>query len=246
MKLQQLYSYVRQAVDDYHMIGSGDRIAIGVSGGKDSLVLLSALAGLRRFYPKKFELMAVTVDLGFEGFDVTPVQNLCEQLQVPYHVVRTDIGKIVFDIKKEKSPCALCAKMRKGALYQYLMKQGVYKVAYAHHMDDVIHTMLLSLIYEGRFSSFEPVTHLDGTDISVIRPLIYVSEAEVIGFKNKYQLQPVKNPCPADGTTRRSYVKDLLQQINRDNPGVKKRLFHAVVNSNLEGWQKDDKIEGIL
>ena len=148
MKLQQLYSYVRQAVDDYHMIDSGDRIAIGVSGGKDSLVLLSALAGLRRFYPKKFELMAVTVDLGFEGFDVTPVQNLCEQLQVPYHVVRTDIGKIVFDIKKEKSPCALCAKMRKGALYQYLMKQGVYKVAYAHHMDDVIHTMLLSLIYE--------------------------------------------------------------------------------------------------
>lgn len=242
MQLQQLYSLVRQAIDDYHMIGSGDHIAVGVSGGKDSLALLYALAGIRKFYPLKFELSVVTVDLGFEGFDLSPVHNLCKQLQVPYHVVSTEIGKIVFEARNEKSPCSLCAKLRKGALNQYLMQQGIHKVAYAHHKDDVISTMLLSLIYEGRFSTFEPVTYLDGTGISVIRPLIYVTEAEVIGFQNKYQLQAVANPCPADGATRRTYVKELLQQLNRENPGVKKRLFHAITNGNLEGWQKDGKI----
>lgn len=246
MKLQQLYSYVRQAIDDYHMIQTGDRIAIGVSGGKDSLVLLYALAGLHRFYPKKFELMAVTVDLGFDGFDLSSVQNLCDELQVPYHVIHTDIGKIVFDIRKEKSPCALCAKMRKGALNQYILEQGYEKVAYAHHMDDVVETMFLSLIYEGRFSTFEPVTHLDQSNITVIRPMLYVPESDVIGFQNKYHLNPVKNPCPADGKTKREYVKKLIQQINRENPGVKKRIFHAVQNSNLEGWIYNGKIEGLL
>lgn len=246
MKLQQLYSYVRQAIDDYHMIQTGDRIAIGVSGGKDSLVLLYALAGLRRFYPEKFELMAVTVDLGFDGFDLSSVQNLCDELQVPYHVIHTDIGKIVFDVRKEKSPCALCAKMRKGALNQYILEQGFKKAAYAHHMDDVVETMFLSLIYEGRFSTFEPVTHLDQSNITVIRPMIYVPEADVIGFQNKYHLSPIKNPCPADGNTKREYVKKLIQQINRDNPGVKKRFFHAVENSNLEGWIYNGKIEGLL
>lgn len=241
MELQKLYRYVRQAVDDYDMIKPGDKIAIGLSGGKDSMVLLYALAGLRRFYPNSFELMAVTVDLGFPGFDLTPVKMLCEQLKVPYEVIPTEIGKIVFDIRKEKSPCALCAKMRKGALNDYILKKGFRKVAYAHHMDDVIATMFLSLLYESRFSTFEPLTHLDGSGITVIRPMIYVQESEVKGFLNKYHLTPVKNPCQADGSTRRSYVNQLLCNINRENPGAKKRIFHAIMNGNIEGWKNNGK-----
>lgn len=241
MELQKLYSYVRKAIDDYEMISPGDKIAVGVSGGKDSMVLLYALAGLKRFYNHPFELMAVTVDLGLQSFDLSPVHNLCEELHVPYEVIKTDIGPIVFEARKEKSPCSLCAKMRKGALNDYILQKGYRKVAYAHHMDDVIATMFLSLIYEGRFSTFEPVTDLDESGITVIRPLIYVPEADVIGFKNKYHLSPVHNPCPADGSTRRSYVNQLIREMNRDNPGVKKRIFHAIVNGNIEGWKTNGK-----
>ena len=165
MKIQQLYSYVRRAVDDYHMIEEGDKIAIGISGGKDSLTLLYALAGLRRFYPKKFELIAITVDLGFEGFDLTPIKALCEELEVEYHIAKTDIGNIIFEERKEASPCSLCAKMRKGSLNDTVKALGCNKVAYAHHMDDIVETMFLSLIYEGRFHSFSPVTYLDRMDI---------------------------------------------------------------------------------
>lgn len=236
MTLQKLYSYVRQALDDYYMIHNGDRIAIGLSGGKDSLLLLYALAGLRKFYPEPFELMAVTVDLGFDGFELSHMKDLCEELHVPYHIIHTEIGKIIFEARKEKSPCALCAKMRKGALNQFILEQGFQKVAYAHHMDDVVETAFLSLLYEGRFSTFEPVTHLDGSDITVIRPMIYVPEADVLGFQHKYHMGSVANPCPADGNTKREYVKKLLRQLNHENPGVKKRIFHAIKNSNLEGW----------
>lgn len=236
MKLQQLYSHVRQAMDDYHMVDEGDQIAIGISGGKDSLTLLYALAGLRNFYPTHFKLTALTVDLGFDGFNLSPVEKLCEQLQVPYHIVKTDIGKIVFEERREKSPCALCSKMRKGALNDYAKQLGCNKVAYAHHMDDMIETMFLSMFYEGQFYSFSPVTHLERSAITVIRPLMYVPEVDVIGFKNKYELPLIKNPCPADGITKREYVKQLVQQINRDNPGVKKQIFHAILNGNIEGW----------
>lgn len=241
MKLQQLYSPVRRAIDDYQMIQEGDRIAIGISGGKDSLTLLYALAGLRRFYPKKFELIAVSVDLGYEGFDLSPVQALCDELQVEYHIIHTEIAKIIFDERKETSPCALCAKMRKGALNDVVKQLGCNKVAYAHHLDDLVETMFLSMIFEGRFYSFSPVTFLDKTEITVIRPLMYVLEADVIGFKNKYQLPVVKNPCPVDGITKREYVKQLVRQINIVNPGAKKRMFHAILNGNIEGWPEKQK-----
>lgn len=236
MKLQQLYSYTRKAIDHYQLIESGDKIAIGISGGKDSLTLLYALSGLRRFYPQKFDLVAVTVDLGYENFDLTAVSKPCHDLDVSYHIVNTEIAKILFEERNEKPTCSLCAKMRKGALNQAIKELGCNKVAYAHHMDDVIETAFLSMIFEGRFYVFPPKTYMEDSDLTIIRPLIYVSEAEVKGFRNKYQLPVVKNPCPMDGNTKREYVKKLIQQLNIDNPGVKTKLFHAIQNGNIQGW----------
>ena len=241
MNLQQLMSYARRAIDDYEMISEGDRIAVGISGGKDSLTLLYALHGLQRFYPKHFELEAITVDLGHKGFDVTPVQHLCEEMDIPYTVVETDIAQIIFEERKESNPCSLCAKMRKGALNEAIKKTGCNKVAYAHHKDDIVETMLLSLIYEGRFHSFSPKTYLDRMDLTVIRPLMYVKEADIKGFKNKYDLPVIKSPCPADGYTKREYAKNLLQQLNQENPGVKERMFSAIVNGNIQGWPEKSR-----
>ena len=238
MKLQQLLSYTRKAVDDYQMIEEGDHIAVGISGGKDSLTLLYALHGLKRFYPKKFTLSAITVDLGYEKFDTEPLRRLCEELEVPYRVVKTDIAHILFEERKESNPCSLCAKMRKGALNDAIKAAGCNKVAYAHHKDDVIETMLMSLIFEGRFHTFAPVTYLDRMDITLIRPLLYVNEADIIGFKNIYQLPIQKNPCPADGYTKREYAKDLIKKINEDSPGVAERLFHAVTDGPLPAWNR--------
>ena len=235
MKLQQVMSLTRRAIDDYHMIDDGDSIAIGISGGKDSLTLLYTLHGLQRFYPKKFELHAITVDLGFENLNLDEITKLCESLEVPYKVVKTDIGKIIFDDRKESNPCSLCAKMRKGALNTAIKELGCNKVAYAHHKDDVVETMMLSLIYEGRFHTFSPVTYLDRMDLTVIRPLIYMREADVIGFVHKYNVPVVKSPCPADGHTKREYAKNLLREINKETPGVKERMFTAI-QGQLDRW----------
>ena len=236
MKLQQLYSYTRRAIDDYQMIDTGDTIAIGISGGKDSLTLLYALHGLRRFYPHKFDLVAVTVNLGYDEFNTEPLRKLCETLEIPYEFVNTDIGDIVFHKNPKEHPCSLCAKLRKGALNDAARRLGCNKVAYAHHKDDIVETMMLSLIFEGRFHSFSPKTYLDKTGLTVIRPMMYLSEADVIGFKNKMDLPIVKNPCPVDGHTKRQYAKDLLRQMNLDHPGVKDRMFTAIVNGNIDGW----------
>ncbi len=236
MKIQQVYSHIRKAVDDYHMIGAGDRIAVGISGGKDSLTLLYGLQGLMRFYPQPFTIHAVTVDLGFGNQDLDGIRALCEKLQVPYTIVKTDIAQIIFEDRKESNPCSLCAKMRKGALNTAIKEAGCNKVAYAHHKDDVVETMLLSLIFEGRFHTFAPVTYLDRMDLTVIRPLLYMNEADVIGFVNKYNVPVVKSACPADGYTKREYAKNLLRQLNLENPGVKERMFSAIQNGNLSGW----------
>ncbi len=237
MKLQQVLSFVRKAIDDYHMIEEGDKIAIGISGGKDSLTLLYALHGLKRFYPKKFEVHAVTVDLGFNNVKFEKIQELCDELQVPYTIVKTDIAKVIFEDRKEDNPCSLCAKMRKGALNDAMKELGCNKIAYAHHKDDVVETMLMSLIFEGRLHTFSPVTYLDRMDLTVIRPLMYMSEADVIGFVNKYEVPVIKSPCPVDGYTKREYVKNLLKQLNKENPGVKSRIFTAIQNGNLKGWE---------
>lgn len=238
MKLQQVLSVVRKAVDDYHMIEENDKIAVGISGGKDSLTLLCALHELMRFYPQKFTLHAVTVDLGSGNLNLDRIRELCEKLETEYTVVRTDIAQIVFEDRRETNPCSLCAKMRKGALNQAIKDAGCNKIAYAHHKDDVIETMLMSLIYEGRFHTFSPVTYLDRMDLTVIRPLMYMNEVDVIGFVNKYQLPVVKSPCPADGHTKREYIKGLLRKLNLENPGVKARMFTAIQDSDMKGWNK--------
>lgn len=238
MELQKLYSYTRHAIDQYHMINDNDKIAIGVSGGKDSLTLLYALSGLRRFYPKKFDLVAISVDLGFGIQDFSEIQKLCDSLNVDLHIVPTQINQIVFIDRKESNPCSLCAKMRKGALNEKAKELGCNKIAYAHHKDDIIETMMLSMIYEGRFHSFAPVTYLDRTELYVIRPMMFISESEVIGFQHKMNLPVAKNPCPADGHTKREYVKNLIADINYNNPGVKERMFSAISNSKIKGWER--------
>lgn len=197
MKLQKLYSKVRQALDDYNMITENDKIAIGVSGGKDSLTLLYALSGIRSFYPVPFELVAIAVDLGYEDFDLSPVKALCDELSVEFYVVKTDIGRIFLEkSKNQASPCSWCAKLRKGALNDFALSVGCNKIAYAHHMDDIIETMFLSLLYEGQFYSFAPVTQLDGSGLAIIRPLMYVGESDVKGFKNKIQSAGVQESMP--------------------------------------------------
>lgn len=237
MTLQRVLSYVRRAVDDYHMIEDGDHIAVGISGGKDSLTLLYGLNGLMRFYPERFTIHAVTVDLGFQNLNLEKIQSLCQELNIDYTIVKTDIADIIFNQRKETNPCSLCAKMRKGALNEAIKKAGCNKVAYAHHKDDVVETMLMSLVFEGRIHTFNPVTYLDRMDLTVIRPLIYMNEADVVGFVNKFQIPVVKSPCPADGNTRREYIKNVLKDLNQDTPGVKARMFTAIQNELTE-WKK--------
>ncbi len=236
MTLQKVLSLVRRAVDDYNMIDENDKIAIGISGGKDSLTLLYALSHLRRFYPKKFDVVAITVDLGFDNLNLDRIKDLCKELNVEYYIEKTEIAKIIFEDRKESNPCSLCAKMRKGALNEAMKKIGCNKIAYAHHKDDVVDTMIMSLIYEGRFHTFSPVTFLDRTGLTVIRPLMYMNESDVIGFVNKYDVPVVKSPCPADKHTKREYVKNLIRDINHETPGVKERMFTAIKNSNIKGW----------
>ena len=236
MKLQRLYTYIRKALDQYQMIEEGDRIALGLSGGKDSLTLLYGLSGLRHFYPLPFELTAITVDLGYEDFDLSRLSSLCDQLQVEHHVVHTQIKDLV-----ATGDCSLCARLRKGAFNDKALALGCNKIAYAHNMDDVVETMLLSLIYEGRFSSFWPVTHFQDSGLTVIRPLILVASSQVVGFQNKYDLPLVKNPCPYDRKTERTYVRELLREINLHAPGVKKRMMTAIVEGRLEGWERAGK-----
>ena len=230
MQQQKLLSLIRQAIEDYNMIEEGDKIAVGVSGGKDSLALLYAMKILNRFYPKKFELYAITCNVGFEGMD------FCESINVPYEQVDTEIAKIVFEDNKDERPCSLCAKLRKGAMYKRLGELGINKIAYAHNKDDFIETALMSLIYEGRFYAFPPVTYLPKAGVTVIRPMMYVPEKGVANFVINQGIKVVKNTCPVDGSTKREYAKQLMEQINRDNPGTKDRIMHAVVNGRFEDW----------
>lgn len=240
MKLQKLLSLTRKAVDEFQLIEPGDKIAVGVSGGKDSLAMLYALHGLMRFYPNPFTLEAITVDLGHPDFHPEKIRELCESLGIRFTLVKTEIAPIIFQERKESNPCSLCAKMRKGALNTAAKELGCNKIAYAHHKDDVVETMLLSLIYEGRFHTFSPKTYLDRMDLTVIRPMLFVDEADVIGFKNKYNLPVEKSPCPVDGYTKRQYAKELLHEISVENPGTKERMFTAIRNSNINGWFKEN------
>ena len=236
MKRQKLLSLIRQAIEDYHMIEEGDKIVVGVSGGKDSLTLLYAMKLLQGFYPKKFELYAITCNVGFEGMNFSGVADFCKNLKVPYEQVDTKIAEIVFEGNKNARPCSLCAKLRKGAMYKRLGELGINKIAYAHNKDDFIETALMSLIYEGRFYAFPPVTVLPEAGVTVIRPMMYVAEKGVANFVRDQGIKVVKNTCPVDGSTKREYAKQLMEQINRDNPGAKDRMMHAIVNGRFPDW----------
>ena len=218
------------------MIQEGDRIAVGVSGGKDSLTLLVALRRLMDFYPVRFELKAVTLALGIGEMDLSPVRKLCEDIGVEYIVEDTYIGKIVFEARQEKNPCSLCANLRRGALNNAAVKLGCNKVALAHNRDDVIETLLLSTFYEGRIHSFSPVTYLDRKGVYVIRPLIYAEEKQIKAFVRENSLQIVRNPCIANGHTKRQYIKELLIQLSADNREIKNNIFGAIKRSGLDGW----------
>lgn len=234
--MQKILSRTRRAVDDYHMIDEGDRIAVGISGGKDSLTLLCVLAGLRRFYPKKFDIVGVSLDMGFDGMDFTGVKQLCDNLGVEYILKKTDIAEVVFDIRRESNPCSLCAKMRRGGVNDIAVQNGCNKVALGHHNEDVIETFFLSLFYEGRLGCFSPVTYLSRRDIHVIRPMIYVAEGDIKGYARRADLPVVYNPCPMDGKSKRSDMRDFIDERRKTDKFFKKKILHAI-QTGLPDWE---------
>ncbi|MBR2650683.1 MAG: tRNA 2-thiocytidine(32) synthetase TtcA [Clostridia bacterium] len=234
--MKRMLSFVRRAVDDYGMIEEGDVIAIGVSGGKDSLSLLEAMAYMKRFYPKKYEIKAITINMGFEGVDYSPISALCDSLGVEYRVVDTEIAKIIFDVRQESNPCSLCAKLRRGSLHAAAVELGCNKVALGHHFDDVVETFMMNLFFEGRLGCFSPVTYLSNRKISLIRPLIYATEKDVAYFSRKRSLPIVKNPCPEDKETERENMKQLLASLERENEGLRHRIFKAICKGNIDGF----------
>ena len=234
--MQKMMGLVRRCVDDYDMIQEGDKIAVGVSGGKDSLVLLVLLAGLRAYFHKPFQLEAITIDMGL-GMDYAPVARLCQQLDVPYHIVKTEIAPIIFDHRKEKNPCSMCSKMRRGALNQAILDMGFNKLALGHHYDDAVETFVMSLIYEGRISCFQPVTNLDRTGIIQIRPMLYIHEKTVDNFAVRKELPVVENRCPVDKTTKREEIKQLIFDLSKTYPDLKERVFGAMQRLPLPEWE---------
>ena len=232
--MQKLMGLVRRCVEDYAMIAPGERVAVGLSGGKDSLVLLQLLAGLRQY--SDFELQAVTVNMGL-GMDYSGVAAFCEKLEVPYTVVKTEIGPIIFDYRKEKNPCSMCSKMRRGALNQAILDLGIRKIALGHHYDDAVETFLMSLIYEGRISCFQPVTDLDRTGVVQIRPMLYIHERTVDNFAKRMELPVVENRCPVDRHTKREEIKKLVDDLSQTYPDLKERIFGAMQRLPLPEWE---------
>ena len=234
--MQKLLGLMRRCIDDYDMISPGDKIAVGVSGGKDSLVLLVLLAELRKFFNKPYEVQAVTIDMGL-GMDYGGVAALCKQLDVPYTIINTQIAPIIFDHRKEKNPCSMCAKMRRGALNQAILDLGCNKVALGHHYDDAVETFMMSLLYEGRISCFQPVTELDRTGVIQIRPMLYIHEKTVDNFATRQNLPIVHNRCPVDKTTKREEIKQLIFSLSATYPDLKERIFGAMQRYPLAAWE---------
>ena len=234
--MQKLMGLMRRCIDDYNMIQAGDKIAVGVSGGKDSLVLLVLLAELRKFFHKPYEVQAVTIDMGL-GMDYSGVAALCKQLDVPYTIINTQIAPIIFDHRKEKNPCSMCSKMRRGALNQAILDRGIHKIALGHHYDDAVETFLMSLLFEGRISCFQPVTDLDRTGVIQIRPMLYIHEKTVDNFAQRMGLPVVENRCPVDKITKRGEVKQLIFDLSKTYPDLKERIFGAMQRYPLPEWE---------
>lgn len=235
-ELNEFSGIIRRCVDDYSMIEENDSIAVGVSGGKDSLLLLCTLKHLQGYYPRKFHLEAVTLDLGFEGMDFSPISRLCQELEVPYTIIKTDIKEIVFDARKEYNPCSLCSKMRRGALNNAIKAKGISKLALGHHFDDVVETFLMSLFYEGRINCFKPMTWLSRAEVWQIRPMIYVDEQRIAALADKLKLPIVHNPCPQDKSSKRYEIKQLIKTLQVDYPDIKSKIFGSLQRLPLEGW----------
>ena len=234
--MQRMMGLMRRCIDDYRMIEPNDKIAVGVSGGKDSLTLLALLAALREYYPQPYDLTAITIDMGLPGMDFAPVEDFCARLGVPYRRVSTQIGPIIFEYRKEKNPCSMCAKMRRGALNQALLEQGFHKVALGHHYDDAVETFLMSLLFEGRLSCFQPVTYLDRSGVTQIRPMLYLTESMIRNFAAEQQLPVVHNNCPSDKHTKRQEIKDLIVTLSATYPDLKNRVFGAMQRLPLPEW----------
>ena len=234
--MQHILGLVRRCVEDYRMIAPNDRLAVGVSGGKDSLLTLVALAQLRRFYPIPFTLEAITLEMGMPGMDFSPVAALCETLEVPYQRIQVPVYQIVFEERREKNPCSLCAKLRRGSLNTALTERGIHKIALGHHYDDAIETLLMNLLFEGRIGCFQPVTYLNRTGVTQIRPLLYCREDEIRRAAERLQLPVVHNPCPADGSSRRQEIKELIGQLEKTYPDLKQKLFGSIQRYPLYGW----------
>ena len=234
--MQKILGQVRRCVEDYHMIDAGDVVAVGVSGGKDSLVTLTALARLRAFYPIPFTVRAITLETGAPGMSFDAVADLCRQLEVPYTRIQVPVYDIVFNQRKEKNPCSLCAKLRRGSLNTALTDLGIRKIALGHHYDDAIETLLMNLLFEGRIGCFQPVTYLDRTGITQIRPLLDCWEEEIRRVARRLELPVVENPCPANGRSRRQEVKELIAGLEGRYPDIKQKLFGSLQRYPLYGW----------
>ena len=234
--MQHILGLVRRCVEDYRMIAPNDRLAVGVSGGKDSLLTLVALAQLRRFYPIPFTLEAITLEMGMPGMDFSPVAALCETLEVPYQRIQVPVYQIVFEERREKNPCSLCAKLRRGSLNTALTERGIHKIALGHHYDDAIETLLMNLLFEGRIGCFQPVTYLNRTGVTQIRPLLYCREDEIRRTAERLRLPVVHNSCPADGSSRRQEIKELIGQLEKTYPDLKQKLFGSLQRYPLYGW----------
>lgn len=234
--MKKFTGLVRRCIDDYNMIEHGDHIAVGISGGKDSLALLCALSNLREYYPKRFELSAITIDMGFDSMDFTALKELCRRLFVPYKIINTSIESVVFGDRNEKNPCSLCSKMRRGVLNEKIKELGIKKVALGHHRDDAVETFFMSLIYESRIHCFQPVTYLDISGITQIRPLLYVTEDDVLRLTQKYRLPVVESTCPMNGQSKRQSIKELICDLSGRYPGLSDRVFGAMQKYPLKGF----------
>ena len=245
-EMQKLLSRVRSCVDRYSMIEDGDRIAVGVSGGKDSLALLCVLSELRKFYPEKYDLCALMLDMGFDASetvgaapsDTSEIAELCSRLGVEFHVKRTEIARVIFDVRKESNPCSLCARMRRGSLHDLAKEYGVNKLALGHHFDDAAETVMLNLFFEARIGCSSPVTYLSRKDLTMIRPLLLTEERDIKTFVKKASLPVMKSPCPMDKTSERAKMKDMLHAFDREHRGLYTRIVGAIERGGIDGWHE--------
>lgn len=236
--MQRILSSMRKAIEEFHMIEEGDKIAVGLSGGKDSMTLLLALKNMQIFYPKKFDILAISINPGFEAFDDKKIAKFCEDYNIEYKIVPTQIKQIVFDERKEKNPCSLCANLRRGILHSTAVKQGCNKVALGHNLDDLLETFFLNLLYGGRINTFPPCTYLDRSKVTIIRPLIYTEEKDIKRFTKKAGLAPLAKCCPMDGFSKREDMKNLISRFKEDIPTIKPNLLGAIRRSTIKGWEK--------